>query len=130
MATVIRAQANLKCKARSLHLQNMASSSKLQRFGMTLDRWLLDCTSILAIVAVSGAALCVVQIVRSAMGHLQYEESASPLLIDIAFLIFLACQELRWSLRSAGSSSDQPLRGCTVNWAASGLSAASCFCSY
>jgi hypothetical protein len=60
-----------------------------------VDRLLIRLLPSLVIVAFLGAAICAVQILRSVLGDIRYEQSAPSQLINCAFLLFLSWTEAR-----------------------------------
>lgn len=80
----------------------MPANSKLEHFRTALDRYLVVCLPAAALVAFLGATICILQMFRSVLGYVQYDRSAPPLLINLAFVIFLGWAEARWFIVSTG----------------------------
>ena len=88
----------------------MAASAVLQSARRSLDRFLIRLLPSLVILAFMGAAVCTVQILRSVLGNIRYEQSAPLLLINCAFLLFLSWAEARSFVDSLSAGrGEQPL---------------------
>ena len=65
-----------------------------------LDRYLVTCLPAIALVAFLGATVCILQMFRYILGYVQYDRSAPPLLINLAFVTFLVLAEASWFIAS------------------------------
>lgn len=78
----------------------MAVPAALRRSRLAIDPFLIRSLPRLPLVGLLGAALRTVQISRSVLGHIGYQQSVPALLIDGAYLLYLSWVELRWFLGS------------------------------